>query len=232
MENSTAQHLYKELRVNLEPENPNWTVTIRLPAEGSSGQIWRTPRRKQATQAAPAEDETAFAKNCLASSAFLAFRPIEKHPQSILGRILNDGKVLSIQPVDLTRPGKHEEHEPLRHLQFVFSNSIRPTGVSYAEHEERGSLDVFVLTSSNDLYTIALLPEFFHAAAVPESSNIIGHCKSYLSPSFGFRFPHRLAARHARELFVALHDGGLLRLTRKPGEDGRAVPNVPQEDGC
>ena len=219
MDEKLSPCVYKETRVNVESDDPELIVTISLPGDGRPTPSSRILHRKQqAGQSSVAEDETTFAKEHLASSAFLHFRQDEAQPRSLLARILNGGRVLSIQCLDFTTQPR-KEREAALNLQFIFSSSIRPLGVSFADHEKRGAVDVFVLTSSNDLYTIALRPDFFHTSSAGEAG-IASWCKSYLSPSFAFRFPHRLIARSAQELFLCLHDGGLLRLTRGPGEDG------------
>lgn len=227
--NPTPHYLYKEVRLNLEGENPHATLTIRSPGDGRSNQHWRIPHRKQQqfTQAPVTEDETSFAKKHLASSAFLSFQHASrKHPRSFLGRILNDSRILSVQCLDFTR-GPDDRHEATRTLQFIFPHAIRPAGVSFANDEKHDGLDIFVLTTSNDLYTIALRPEFFCSSSSTEG-DITSCCKTYLSASFGFRYPHRLIARSSQELFVSLYDGELLRLTRKPGEDGRVLLKPPE----
>lgn len=222
MSNPTPHYLYKEIRLNLDVEDPNGTLTIRLPGDGRSNHNWRIPHSKQQSpQTLVTEDEIDFAKKHLASSAFLSFRHIGKRPRSLLGRIVNDGRILSIRPLDFTRR-PDDEDEPTRTLQFVFPRLIRPTAVSFADDEERESLDVFVLTTSNDLYTIALRPEFFNPSASTER-DILGCCKTYLSPSFSFRVPHHLVARSSQELIVSLCDGEFLRLTRKVEEDGTTL---------
>ncbi|KAI9784527.1 MAG: hypothetical protein M1816_000793 [Peltula sp. TS41687] len=219
MSNQTAHYLYKEIRLNLDVEDPNGTLSIRLPGSGLSSHNWRIPHRKQLSYQTPVtEDETDFVKEHLASSAFLSFRRAGKRPGSFLGRILNDGRILSIRCLDFTRH-PDDEHDSTRILKFVFPHPIRPAGVSFADDEERESLDIFVLTTTNDLYTITLRPESFHLSSSNER-DILAYCKTFLSASFGFRFPHRLIARSSQELFISLYDGELLRLTRSPGEDG------------
>ncbi|KAI9825487.1 MAG: hypothetical protein M1826_006983 [Phylliscum demangeonii] len=218
MDETSPLHLYKGTRVNFDDRDPALTITVHLSGDGRSGLNVRFPSRKAKIDVA--EDETSFKAAHLASSASVFCRPYGKAPQTLLARVLENGKLWSIRSLDFTRR-LEDHHEPERTLQFQFPTAIRPGGIAFAENEQRGTFDLFVLTTTNELYTLALQPDFFHVSG-PNESRIAAACKSYRPSSFHFRFPHRLYARAGDELLVCLHDGGLLRLTRPPGEDGAA----------
>lgn len=222
MDDPLPRYLYKETRLNLDTDKSTPTVTVQLPATGLSNQLARLAHRKQQIPpTAVAEDEATFSKRHLASSASIYFRNRNTYPRSLLWRLLNDGKLLSLTFLDITRLDTHE-HEACQTLELIFSKAIRPAGLAFADYESHESFNVFVLTTSNDLYTLTLRPEFFHRSSVAEQT-VQSWCKIYVSSSFNFRYPHRLAARSPLELFISLHDGGLLKLTRRPEDDGMVV---------
>ncbi|KAI9819922.1 MAG: hypothetical protein M1827_006492 [Pycnora praestabilis] len=212
-------YLYKETRVNLEQANPGSAIYIHLTAHGGSNNSSRALlRRQQDSENAQAEDEQSFIDKFTASSASIYFRQSHKYPRSFLWRVLEDGKVLEVRSVDLSK-AEQEKDEAALTLKFVFSSAIRPAGVALSDPTKRDLLNVFVLTSSNDLYTLSLKPDFFSRSEATEASTS-SWCRTFLPSSFSLRYPHRLYACNAEELFISLHDGGLLRLTRKPEDDG------------
>jgi nuclear pore complex protein Nup160 len=209
-------YLFKELRLSLEPAYPDSVITLRLP---HAGQLSRTSQRRIKPSELPsAEDEGAFAKKYLATSSSIYFRRNQKHPRSFLWRVLDDGKTLSIQSVDLSKSSKPMLDAPLI-LRLIFPNAIRPAGVVLSDSEAHEHLNVFVLASTNDLYTFTLRPDYFIRASAIEG-NVSFWCKTFLPSSFSFRYPHRLAALSPQELLVSLHDGGLLKLSRRQDDDG------------
>ncbi len=226
MDYRSQQYLFKETRVDLEPDSPGSVVVVQLPGHGRAAALSSRilPRRQQsAAQAATvAEDDATFVKEHLASAASLFFRQQDLYPRSVLWRVLSGRRALAVRFVDVTRDPTDGPEAPLE-LRFVFPDAIRPAAVSIADDEAANVLVVFVLTTANDLYTILLRPDTFRETARPqkEKREIVSWGQIYRSPSFAFRYPHRLVARSTQELVITLHDGGLLRLTRQAGEDGR-----------
>jgi hypothetical protein len=212
-------YLFKELRLNLEPAYPDSIITIRLPPRGQSSRT--SQRRVKPSELSPAEDEGAFAKKYLATSSSIYFRHNQKYPRSFLWRVLDEGQTLSIQSVDLSKSAKSTADASLI-LRLAFPNAIKPAGVVLSDSEDHEHFNVFVLTSSNDLYTFTLRPEFFTRASAIEGNISIWY-KTFLPSSFSFRYPHRLAALSPQELLISLHDGGLLRLSRKQEDDGMTL---------
>ncbi|KAI9797611.1 MAG: hypothetical protein M1833_005394 [Piccolia ochrophora] len=211
--------LYKETRLNTTSAFPGATITVRLPAHAPSQSHSRNSQRRHQPAEVPfAEDETAFSKRHLATSTSIYFRINHTYPRSFHWRILEDGRVLSIQSADLSRP-PGIQHDAALTLRLVFPNAIRPSGIAFADTDSHHAFNLFVLTKSNDLYTIALRPDFFQRPSSTDS-NVGDWCKTFLPSSFSFRYPHRLVARNPYDLLVSLHDGGLLRLTRKATDNG------------
>ncbi|KAK2799281.1 hypothetical protein FQN51_006958 [Onygenales sp. PD_10] len=118
---------------------------------------------------------------------------------------------------------QQEQHEANLLLRLEFPDAIVPHGVALADSEDHEVLSLFVITmtasGSSRLYTLALRPEFFRRVAAIEE-NVADWCKVCCPAPLAFARPHRLHAASPYELFVALDSGGLVRLTRRAGEDG------------
>ncbi|KZF22285.1 hypothetical protein L228DRAFT_230660 [Xylona heveae TC161] len=213
-------YLYKETRLNLEPASLKSIAAIRLPAHGVSNQAARGSTRRAPVSLTPIEDENAFSRRVLASSASAYWRKdSQSHPRGYLWRVLDESKTLEIQTADLTRSEK-TKHIANGVLRLSFPNAIRPGCVAMADLEGHELVSLFALTTSNDLYTLTLRPEFFRHSSAVLDSNVGDWCKTFLPSSFSFRYPHRLVAKSPHELLVSLHDGGLLTFVRRPGDDG------------
>lgn len=219
MASTSALALYKETRVSLDPASPGSTVNIAVPAHGQSHRSSRTAQQRTfLANSAVAEDADTFAKRCLATSGSVYFRQNKRYPRSFLWRVLEDHKVLELRSVDLTK-SEHDKHDATLTLRLSFVHDIRTGGVVLADPEEHDLLNVFVLTKRNELYTITLRPEAFYRV-VATQRDVGDWCKSFMPATFSISSPHRLLANGPYELFVSLHDGRLLKLTRKAGDDG------------
>ncbi|KAF2145783.1 uncharacterized protein K452DRAFT_265108 [Aplosporella prunicola CBS 121167] len=219
MATTTAPFLYREARLNLDPPYAGSTIGITLPPHNSSFLSRTKAKRVVLTEDLTSSDETAFARRHLApSEASIFFRRKHPYPRSFQWRILDDRKVLELRSVDLSIDRQHKGEAVLTIL-LSFPNPIRPFGVAFAEPDERDALNIFVLTTANELYTLNLHKEFFVRPAATEI-DVEDWCKTYSPSAFSFRYPYRIVATSAQELLVSLHDGGLLRLTRKAADDG------------
>ena len=206
---------YKETRLNLDPAVQGSTVAIRLPPHGASRNV---QKRSQVLDVPIAEDESAFRQKHLATSASIYHRVHHKSPRSFLWRILEEGKVLSIRVIDVSRQDKTADANLT--LRLEFPSPIRPACIALSDSKEHDVLSVFVLTEAKHLYTLSLRPDFFRKSSSTED-NVGDWCKSYLSSQFAFKTPHRLAALAADQLLISQVDGQLLRLERKSGGDGK-----------
>ncbi len=210
---------YKETRLSVEPAYHSSIIHLPLPAHGLLNRTFSSPARRQQRSGLPlAEDENAFAQGHLATSSSVYVRKGSSSPRSILWRVLEGGKVLSVQSVDLNKSKKEGQDASLI-LRFSFPSPIRPGGIAFSDSEKHDPLDIFVLISSNDLYTLTVRSEFFYRAVATEG-NTGDWCKTFLASSFSFRHPHRLIAHTPQRLLISTHDGGLLRLERNAGDDG------------
>ena len=218
MANTPTLALFKETRIDLEPTSPGSTIHIQIPAHGQSHRAsWLTQRRPQGNLGAP-EDEDAFARRHLATSGTVYFRQNKNYPRSFLWRVLEDQQILELRSVDVTK-SEHDRHEATLTLRLAFANPIRAGGVVLTDREDHDALSIFVLTKRNELYTLTLRPDAFCRAEATEG-NVQDWCKSFVPASFSLSKPHRLLACGPLDLWISLHDGRLLRLTRKAGDDG------------
>lgn len=214
----TPIYSYKETRINLESAIPGATVILRLPTHGTSSWSSRTAQKRPLpTDIPPTEDESAFKQRYLASASSIYHRQHHKSPRSFLWRILEDGKVLAIRAVDLSKQEKAPD--AYLTLRLHLPSPIRPYCISFSDSKDHDVLNVFLLTESNHLYSLTLRPEFFVKRSSTED-NASDWCKTYLPTAFSHKFPHRLVALGSSELIATLHDGGFLRLTKRPGDHG------------
>ncbi|KKA16873.1 hypothetical protein T310_9487 [Rasamsonia emersonii CBS 393.64] len=211
--------IYKETKVDVRPIAPNAVVDIQIPTQENAQRRARFSISSVTAQDIPSiKDEDDFARRFLATQGSLYFRRRKVYPRTFLWRVVDDNKVLEIQSADLVRGGI-EHHEVNLMLRFDFQEAILPSGVALADTEEHEVLNVFVLTASRRLHTLALRPEFFRRASAIDE-NILDWCKACTPSPLTFSHPHRLHASSTTELFISLDSGALLRLTRRAGDDG------------
>lgn len=212
-------YAYKETRLDLDPATQGSTIAIRLPAYGASAWPSKTgQKRAHITELPISEDENAFKSRHLASAGSIYHRSYHTSPRSFLWRVLEDGKVLSIRAVDITK--QRDSLDANLTLRLSFPNSIKPSCIAFSDSKEHDVLTVFVLTESKHLYTLNLRPEYFRRPSSTED-NVGDWCKSYLSSAFAFKAAHRMVALSADELLLSFVDGGLVRMSKPSGADGR-----------
>ncbi|KAL2858412.1 nucleoporin Nup120/160-domain-containing protein [Aspergillus pseudodeflectus] len=212
--------IYKDTQVDLRPYSPSTVVNIPIPTQASAAQTRARFAISSSTglDQVVAKDEDEFARRYLATQGSVYFRKRNVYPRAFLWRVVNENKVLEIQCVDLTKGGtEHYEYNVAMRLDF--QEEILPSCVALADSEEHEVLNVFVITASKELHTLALRPEFFRRTASIDE-NISDWCKSCLPAPLTFTFPHRLHASSPLELFISLDNGALLRLTRRAADDG------------
>lgn len=218
MSNIATQYLYQESRLNLEPSCPNSRILISLPSLNSSLLSRAQAKRTILPDNYFGYDENTFSKTHLALEAGLFCRRRFRYPRNFLWRILDERRVLEIRSVDLSQD-KQARNEAVLVVSIRFPSPIKPFGLALAEPQDRDGIDVFVLTTSPDLYTLSLHKDFFSKLSATDV-DAEQWCKSYAPSSFGFKQPYRLFARSSLELFLSLHDGSLMRLVRKSGDNG------------
>ncbi|KAL3434070.1 nucleoporin Nup120/160-domain-containing protein [Aspergillus tetrazonus] len=211
--------IYKDTQVDLRPYSPSTIVNIPIPTQTGSQNRARFTISSLTDLVEPiAKDEDEFARRYIATQGSVYFRKRNVYPRAFLWRVVNESKVLEIQCVDLTKGGI-ENHEYNITLRLDFQDKILPSGVALADLEDHDVLNLFVITASKELHTLALRPEFFRKP-VSIDQNISDWCKSYIPAPLAFSHPHRLHASSPLELFISLDNGALLRLTRRAADDG------------
>jgi DNA repair protein RAD51/nuclear pore complex protein Nup160 len=210
--------LYKEARLNLEPAFPGSSISFTLPANTISTFGLRiNPKRTFQNEQNIDHDEEAFAKRHLASDGSMFFRKHHEYPRSFIWRILDNRKTLEVQAADLDHDYAHRFEANLT-LLFHFNSPVRPFCVAFAEPEDRDALNIFAITTANELYTITLPRDFFIKDSASEK-DIGDWCKISALNQFALRVPYRLVAPSNKELLISLDDGGILYVTRKHKDD-------------
>ena len=213
-----APVLFRETRLSPTPTSPSSILHINA-AGNPTGAIFGAGRKRPFEEIS-GRDEDSFARAHLATEGSVFFRPKSKAPRSFLWRVLNDRHLLEVQSVDLVQERKHARSEGFLTFQITFPAAILKSGVALADQQEKDALDIFVLTSGNELYTITLKRNLLTRETAPTDFDATTCVKKYTPNSFSFRRPYRLVAISSSELFISLHDGGLMRLERQPSESG------------
>lgn len=214
MDSRNTQYLFKETRINLEPSSSASVINIRVPspADGRAA-----PRKPQGADKTASEDESTFKLKNLATASSIFHRKWHNAPRSFLWRVLEDGQVLNLRAVDVSKQEKDAD-APLT-LNFRFASPIKPSCVAFADPREHDALSMFVLDDSNYLYSFTLRPDYFRKRSAIEAGPAEA-CKVYLPSVFSFKHPHRMVAASSDRVIIALHDGGLVRLDRNKNHDG------------
>lgn len=200
--------------MNLDPASSESIITINLSPKHNTSKSFDN------------QDEVGFAARNLPTDASLYFAPKSSHPRSFLWRLLDSRRVLEFQSVDVTQDRDYKKDASLI-LRLVLPHPIREDCVALAAQDDHDILNVFAITTNNDLYTLDLRKDYFAKVGAAEE-NVQDWCSTFLPSSFSFRYPHRTFASSAHELLVSLHDGGLLRLERKVNENGTSAAFMPR----
>ncbi|KAL8905983.1 MAG: hypothetical protein Q9207_002314 [Kuettlingeria erythrocarpa] len=211
---SASLNAYIETRVDLEPVGQSPVVQIQLPSSGTFSRATH-PRRRIITSTAACQNDEAYTRSCLASAGSLYFSHSRRYPRSFLWRVLDNSKVLELRSVDLSKDGR-ESREATVVLQLVFSSTIRKGCVALAD-DGNDVLSVFVLTRSNELFTLAVQTQVFCDIAASEV-DLGAWCNTFSPPTLRPCNPVRLVAGSPEQLVVTLDDGGILKLNRKSGQ--------------
>lgn len=220
--------LFKEARADLEPLTSGSVIQIQIPSTSAFTARPRQQRRilKNTTSH---RDEKSFTKCCIATTGSLFFGKSKRHPRSFLWRVLQEGKVLELRSIDLSK-SSGETREASYIIQLCFPAGLKHGGVALADLEDQDVLNVFALTRGSELYTLTLRKDFFcHAAASEE--DVSRWCKAYKPATFTISTPHILIAASFRQLIVSLSDGRILRLTRDQDGDGSKWQEATYGDG-
>ncbi|KAI1373644.1 nucleoporin Nup120/160-domain-containing protein [Hypoxylon crocopeplum] len=210
---ATPSYFYKETRLSLEPSSASYTVNIELPTITQ----WRNQRTSgKWPKTSPMLDVSR------ATMSGIYYRKHHSFPKSFLWRVYDDEHVLSICAVDICKPKKASDANLILH--FHFQHPIISNCVAFYDPSDHDALSIFVLDTTNQLYTIFLRPDSFRKRSFVETG-LGDACKIYQPNAFrNFKHPYRLIAVNNDQLVVTLSDGGHVRLDRNTAHNATHVP--------
>ncbi|KAL8362011.1 hypothetical protein RB601_007695 [Gaeumannomyces tritici] len=209
MDSREPLFVYKETRLNLEP-SLSTTVHIHLKSSNGAGHSSRSNGRSS-------EDERAYRVKGLASASAVFYRQHHSSPRAFLWRILDGGRILSLQAADIHRQEKVVDAPLTVHVHFP--SPLKPNCVAFADPKNLDALSIFAFDESNNLHSLLLKSDVFRKRSASEAVNPADTPKPFLPAALGFKHVHRLVAVNTDRLLATLHDGGLLVFDRTHGHD-------------
>lgn len=209
-----VHYVYKETRLNLEPQSASSIVQLRVPATRTNSHSRSNSRITN--DASISDEEKSYRVKNLATASSIYRRKHHDSPRSFLWRVLENDTVLSIRAADVCKRQKEPDATLVIHLKF--SSPLRTSCIGFADCEGHDAVTVFAIDHANALHSITLRPEAFRKRSATD--NFSEAFKSYSPPGFGFKYPHRLVAVSPDQLIVTMHDGGILRFDRKKSHEG------------
>jgi hypothetical protein len=148
--------LYQEVQLSTSPVSPASVLTINTTGNNSQAVTLFGAGRKRGHNEISELDEETYARKHLASEASVFFRRKSRSPRSFLWRVLDDRRLLELQCVDLVQEREYSQKEGSLTFHIELPAEIVKGGVAFADPEETDALEVFVLTTDNELLTITL----------------------------------------------------------------------------
>jgi hypothetical protein len=210
--------LYQKAQLSPLPASPTSILSINTTGNNSQALTIFGAGRKRGYNEISELDEESYARKHLASEASIFFRRKNRFPRSFLWRVLDNRRLLEVQCVDLVQQRSSSQKEGSLTFHIELPADIVRGGVAFADPKETDALEVFVLTTSNELFTITLKRDLLARDTPPKDFDPATVVKKYAPSSFGFRYPYRMIAASSLEIIVSLHDGSLLRLEREKNE--------------
>lgn len=225
---SSSYHSHTETRLSFDSTG-SAIVCIQLPSTSTFARTSKASRK--VVSALPNnQNEEEYQYRRIASSSGVFFRSGKRYPRSILWRCLEENKVVELRSLDLSKShDESREKEADLVLRIGFPSAIAKDGVAIADSEEDDSISLFVLATSNELYTITLKSVLFCKTTASED-DFDRFVKIYKPASLSIASAFRLTATSAHELFISLGDGRLLKLVRKSGHDGSSWDETAYSD--
>lgn len=211
--------LYQETRLSPTPCTPSNVLHINAVGTASTA-----VGRKRAFDEISGLDEESYARKHLATEGSVFFRAADRAPRSFLWRVLNERQAVEVQCVDLVQSGSAKgASDSWLTFHIAFPAPIIPGGVVLADATEKDALELFVVTSvgsKSELYTITIRRDLLLRETVPTEFDSKTCVRAFTPSRFNYSKPYRIIATSNLELFVSLHDGGLVRLRRAANESG------------
>jgi nuclear pore complex protein Nup160 len=177
--------LYQEVQLSTLPASPASILKIDTTGNNSQAVTLFGAGRKRGYTEISELDEESYARKHLASEASVYFRRKSKYPRSFLWRVLDDRRLLEVQCVDLVHERDDLQREGSLTFHIELPTEIVRRGVAFADPEETDALEVFVLTTGNDLYTITLKADLLARDSPPSEFDPSTAVKKYSPSSFG-----------------------------------------------
>lgn len=230
----TALSFFKETRIGNEHVPRSTTVQLEVHTHSNTSALNTfnrnlRPRRRVLNKRPTFTNDGDYSRNLLASSGSIYSGATKKYPRSIAWRLLQDRKVLELRSADLCK-NEEEKKEATINIQLFFSSPVKNGGVALVDAEDQGCLNLFVLTKESELWTFTIRRELFCYESASEE-DISKWCKNFKPASFTISTPHHLIATNPLQVVISLSDGRLLRLTRKPEDDGSVWHETAYGDG-
>lgn len=210
--------LFQEVQLSPTPATPSSVLSINTSGNSSQALTLFGAGRKRGHNEISELDEESYARKHLASEASVFFRGKSRFPRSFLWRVLNERRLLEIQCVDLVQERSDAQREGSLTFHIELPAEIVKGGVAFADPEETDALEVFVLTTGSELFTITLKRDLLTRDTPPAGFDPATVIKKYMPSSLNFRHAYRLVAVSSLEILISLHDGCLLRLERQPND--------------
>ncbi|RMZ80271.1 hypothetical protein DV738_g2876, partial [Chaetothyriales sp. CBS 135597] len=205
-------NLYTETAVQPTAVNAASSVlTFDIPRVNGSH---KKPRSSNRATGADTKTEAAFVAHHVASSANIYFRRNPLAPRCILWRVIQDQRVLELQPAALTKNSSDVKEAHLT-LRFRFQDQVLPGCVSVTDSTTEHDLHIFVGTADNEILHLRVPPVAFrqHESLSTDSE------QQWASPidisSLSIDSVYRLVAHSPYEVFVAYTSGIMQRVRRK-----------------
>lgn len=234
-----AACLFQETRLNIDPYDHHAVSDIPVTTSSASAFASRvSPKRRRVDRARSTHDEATFARANLASQSSIHFRPranadVQLRPRSVLWRVLEDNRVLQLQPIDLYQDPPQSE-EPFLTLRFELPDALVPDTVAFTEfanEEEAGALVVFAITQDGSVISLTLRREAFVRREYLENASTSAQWRHVRNISaFAGQKVYRVVPQDQDILWVSLIDGSLIRLDRQKVGNGMYIPDYNEKD--
>ncbi|RMZ89820.1 hypothetical protein DV736_g2949, partial [Chaetothyriales sp. CBS 134916] len=203
-------NLYTETAVQPTAVTTSSVLTFDIPRANGS---YKKSRSSGRAPGGDTKTEAAFVAHYAASSANLYFRHNQIAPRCVLWRVVEDGRVLELQPAVLTRNDSDTKEAHLT-LKFRFHDGLLPGCVSIADSTAEHDLHIFVATTDNEISHLRVPPVAFR-----QHESLSSDAEQWASPieisSLSIDSVYRMVAHSPYELFIAYTSGIVQRVRRK-----------------
>ncbi|RMZ78933.1 hypothetical protein DV737_g3714, partial [Chaetothyriales sp. CBS 132003] len=212
-------NLYTETAVQPHAVTASSVLTFDIPR--ANGRYNKPRPSSRAPGGGETKTEAAFVAHHVAASANLYFRHNQIAPRCILWRVVEDRRVLELQPAALTRSDSDTKEAYLT-LKFRFQDRLLAGGVSISDSTAEHDLHVFVATANNEILHVRVPPVAFR-----QHESLSSDAEEWASPveisSLSIDSAYRIVAHSPYELFIAYTSGTVQRVRRR-GNSSRWEP--------